>query len=111
MADLSKKSRKQLEQMIKDAQKALKNIEKKERKEAIKAAAAAAAKFGFRLSELTSDATATVKAKAAAPAKKPRAAKYANPADAKQTWSGMGRKPQWFKDAVDAGTDPKTLEI
>ena len=38
-------------------------------------------------------------------------AKYANPADKSQTWTGKGRQPQWYKDAVAAGTDPKTMEI
>lgn len=111
MADLTKMTRKQLERLIADAQRALKSLEAKEMRDAKKAAEQAAAKFGFKLSELTGGATRTRKAAAPARAKKESAAKYANPADPKQTWTGKGRQPQWFKDKVAAGTDPKTLEI
>lgn len=41
---------------------------------------------------------------------KPRgkvAAKYANPADQSQTWTGRGRKPVWVQEALGAG---KTLD-
>ena len=111
MANLSKMKRKDLEQLIKDAQKALSKIEKQERQDALKAAEAAAAKFGFKLKELTGSAKAAAANASRPVAKKSRAAKYANPADPKQTWSGMGRQPSWYRDAVAAGTDPKTLEI
>ncbi len=111
MANLSKMKRKDLEQLIKDATKALDKIEKQERQDALKAAEAAAAKFGFKLTELTGGAKAAAKASGKPAAKKPRPAKYANPADPAQTWSGMGRQPAWYRDAITAGTDPKTLEV
>jgi len=38
-------------------------------------------------------------------------AKYKNPADESQTWTGKGRQPQWFKDAMAAGKSPEALEI
>ncbi|MFT5625225.1 MAG: DNA-binding protein H-NS, partial [Lentimonas sp.] len=28
-----------------------------------------------------------------------------------QTWTGKGRQPTWFKEAVAAGTAPDTMEI
>lgn len=31
------------------------------------------------------------------------AAKYRNPDDAEQTWSGRGKRPRWFNDALKAG--------
>ncbi|WP_299499722.1 H-NS histone family protein [uncultured Roseobacter sp.] len=111
MANLTKMNRKQLEKVIKDAQKALKTLENKERREAKKAAEAAAAKFGFSLADLTNGVASSPKKKAKTAPKKVREPKYANPADAAQTWSGMGRQPAWYKDAVAAGVDPKTLEI
>lgn len=37
--------------------------------------------------------------------------KYKNPSDAKQTWSGRGRQPVWFRDAVAAGKKEKDLLI
>lgn len=39
-----------------------------------------------------------------------RPAKYANPNGA-GTWSGAGRPPKWYKDAVDQGVDPESMLI
>ncbi|WP_065328060.1 H-NS histone family protein [Tritonibacter mobilis] len=38
-------------------------------------------------------------------------AKYANPADLSQTWSGRGRKPAWVHEALEAGKSIEDLEI
>ena len=39
------------------------------------------------------------------PAKRGKvAAKYLNPADAGQTWSGRGKMPKWVKQLFEAGT-------
>ncbi|WP_341678164.1 H-NS histone family protein [Niveibacterium sp. SC-1] len=62
-----------------------------------------------------------------APARKPRAAKgtgrkpavrrsvgvakYRNPADASQTWTGKGRKPLWAQAWIDSGKPLGDLEI
>lgn len=52
------------------------------------------------------------KAKTAKPATVKRLpGKYANPNDAGVTWSGHGKQPVWFKDAIAAGVDPKSLLI
>ena len=103
--DITGMSRKDLEKLQKDIEKALALPAKTERKEARKAAEKAAAKFGFTLSELTGSTTKSRKSdKGAAP-------KYANPDDGTQTWSGRGRQPQWFKDAISAGTAPEKMEI
>jgi DNA-binding protein H-NS len=58
---------------------------------------------GFSLSDLVS---------LAGPRKRAASgAKYANPADASQTWSGRGRKPRWFTAAIAAGKKPEDLAI
>jgi DNA-binding protein H-NS len=108
--DLKTMSKKQLEKMLKDVQGALAGIAKKEKREAKKAAEKAAAKFGFSLSELTGE-TAPAKKPRKAAAKKQGVAKYANPENSAQTWTGKGRQPQWYKAAIDAGKDPKSLEV
>lgn len=36
-------------------------------------------------------------------------AKYKNPDNPKQTWSGMGRKPAWFIAQLEAGKKPEGL--
>lgn len=101
--DLAGMTRKDLEKLQGDVQKALQQVSKAELKEAKKAAEKAAAKFGFTLAEVSGGAAKSAK-KAAAP-------KYANPKDPSQTWSGRGRQPQWFKDAISAGKTPEKMEI
>ncbi|MDO5091639.1 MAG: H-NS histone family protein [Cardiobacteriaceae bacterium] len=50
-----------------------------------------------------------MKMPAAGRASKP--AKYANPKDPSQTWSGFGRQPDWVKDYIDAGGNKDDLLI
>jgi DNA-binding protein H-NS len=56
------------------------------------------------------------------PARKPRknkakntgpksAPQFANPADKSQTWTGKGRQPNWFRQAVEKGTNPEKMRI
>ena len=110
--DLKNMSKKQLEKLQKDVVKALASIQTKEKREARKAAEKAAAKFGFKLNELTpGSAPAAAAPKKKGPKKAAAPAKYANPADKSQTWTGKGRQPLWFKTAVDAGKTPSSMEI
>lgn len=37
--------------------------------------------------------------------------KYANPANAADTWTGRGRKPRWFIEALASGRAPEELAI
>lgn len=39
------------------------------------------------------------------------APKYRNPANPAQTWSGRGKRPHWFSDALKAGKKEKDLAI
>jgi DNA-binding protein H-NS len=41
----------------------------------------------------------------------PVAPKYRNPADPAQTWSGRGKRPRWYNDALKAGKKEKDLAI
>ncbi|MEX0281142.1 MAG: H-NS family nucleoid-associated regulatory protein [Arenibacterium sp.] len=106
--ELSKMSRKELLKMREDIDKELKLAEERERNEAIKAAEDAAAKFGFTLAEL---AGMSGKGRKTGAKRAKAAPKYRNPDNPSQTWTGLGRKPQWFHSAVDSGVDIKTLEI
>ena len=38
-------------------------------------------------------------------------AKYANPADPNQTWTGRGRQPAWVKQALAEGKDLSSMAI
>lgn len=37
--------------------------------------------------------------------------KYQNPDDPKQTWTGRGKRPNWFREAIARGKVLKELEI
>lgn len=39
------------------------------------------------------------------------APKYRNPANPEQVWSGRGKRPRWFNDALKAGKKEKDLAI
>ncbi len=107
-ADLKSMTRKELEKLRDDVDKALTRVKDKEMDMARSAAEKAAAAHGFSLSDLTGAQPAAKKrgrkpgaAKAAPKAKAP--AKFRNPSDHSQTWSGRGRKPAWYKDGEAAG--------
>lgn len=97
-------SRKELLKLREAVEKAIVNAEKKDRQEALKAAEKAVAEFGFSLAELSDDAPRSAKGSKAK-------AKYRNPANPEQTWTGRGRKPQWIHDALKDGVDIADLEI
>lgn len=100
--DLNKMSRSELVKLGNDVQKALSTLEKRERKAALEAAEKAAAEYGFSLAELSG-------MKKGKSTKNP--AKYRNPANPEQTWSGRGRKPAWINEAEAKGTDIATFAI
>jgi DNA-binding protein H-NS len=92
--DLDSMSLEDLESLRGDVDKAITSFKARRLKEAQAAAADLAKEYGFSLEEIVS----------AKGSKKPTApAKYKNPENDQQTWSGRGRQPKWFKDAVDAG--------
>ena len=107
--DLKAMSRKELEKLSKDIDKALTRVTAKELKEAKTAAEKALKAQGFSLADiLAGDAPAQPTKKATKKVtKKPAAPKYANPSDKTQTWTGKGRQPVWFKDAITAGKAPE----
>jgi DNA-binding protein H-NS len=111
--DLKTMTRKELEKLLKDVKTALQNAKARDLKDAKKAAQKAAAEFGFSLGDLK-DEEKPVRKAPKAKAKKVAAKappKYADPADATRTWTGKGRQPNWFRLAVESGTDPDTLLI
>ncbi|SMC29947.1 DNA-binding protein H-NS [Andreprevotia lacus DSM 23236] len=68
---------------------------------------ALAAEKGFSLRELLGEPE-----KPAAPAVKPKGvARYRNPQNGSQTWTGHGRKPQWVIDFLAAGGQLDQLGI
>jgi len=98
--NLDKLSLDELKSLRKDVDAAIKGFEKRKRKEALIAAQKAAQEHGFNLDEILGG-KGTVKG----------APKYANPANADQTWTGRGRQPNWVKAALSDGKSLEDLAI
>ena len=111
--DLKALTRKELEKLKTDIDKALAKVTAREKKAALAAVERAAKAHGFTLADITGTAETPAKPKRKAP-KKPAARgkpKYANPDDRKQTWTGKGRKPDWFNAALAAGKTPTDMAL
>lgn len=104
--DLKSLSRKDLLKLKDDVDKAIVAAEARELKEAKKAAEMAAAEYGFSLNELVGPGTAP-----RAGAKSVSMPKYRDPKDASNTWTGKGRQPVWYKEAIADGVSPEDMEI
>ncbi len=101
--DLSDLGLDELETLKSDTEKAIKTLKARRRAEALAAAEAAAREHGFSLSELSG--AKIGRAKAAHPPK------YQHPENPEVTWSGRGRRPNWFIEALNGGTAPEEMEI
>ena len=104
--DLDALSMDELQKLAREVKAAIQAKEKTQRAEAKKALEAVAKEHGFTVAELLG--TSAAPKKAAGGGLPP---KYRNPADPSDTWSGRGRQPQWYKDALAAGNTPADLAI
>ena len=104
--DLSKMSRDELLSLQNDVEQALEDWAVRQREEARQAAEDAVKQFGFTLADITNAKRGKAKA-----GKSTSVAKYANPENATETWSGRGRQPGWFKAALENGKTPEELAI
>ena len=91
----------ELKRLKRDLDKAIANYDDRRKAEARRDLEEKAREYGFSLSELA-DVKITKRA-AVAP-------KYRNPGNPEQTWSGRGRQPIWFREAIVAGTEPDDLK-
>jgi len=101
--DVNSLSLKELKDLQSQVAKAISGYEDRKKREALAELEEKAKAMGFSLAELTG-VTATRK-------RSPSVAKYANPANAADTWSGRGRKPRWFSEALAKGKKPEDLAI
>jgi len=101
--DLNSLSLKDLKELQSQVAKAIAGFEDRRKREAIAELEEIARAKGFSLAELTG-ATPTRK-------RSPSVARYANPADKSDTWSGRGRKPRWFIEALSSGKQPEDMAI
>lgn len=101
--DLNELSLKELKDLQSQVAKAISGYEDRRKKEALAELEEKARALGFSLAELTG----------VSPTRKrtPAVAKYANPSDPTDTWSGRGRKPRWFEAALKSGNSAEDLAI
>ena len=93
----------ELKKLQKDVAKAIATFEDRQKAEARAKVEALARELGYSLAELVGTETKSSRA--------PAAAKYRHPEIPALTWSGRGRKPQWFVEALEAGRTASELEI
>ena len=103
MENLNSLSLKELKDLQSQVVKAIATFEDRRKKEALAELQEVARAKGFTWEELTG--TSVVRRRA------PASAKYANPADKTNTWSGRGRKPRWFIEALASGMEPEDLSV
>ena len=101
--DLEALSLSELKRMQKDVARAISTFEDRQKAEARAKVEALARDLGYSLAELVGTETRATRA--------PAVAKYRHPENAALTWSGRGRKPQWFADHINAGRDPSELTV
>lgn len=101
--NLNSLSLKELKDLQGQITRAISSYEDRKKKEALAELEEKAREMGFSLAELTG---------APLPRKRaPAGAKYANPSNRAETWSGRGRKPRWFAEAIAAGKSPDDLAV
>lgn len=105
MADfnLEAMSLRELRQLQKDLAKAVSTFEDRHKAEARAKLEAIAKEMGYALADLIGVEVKTPRA--------PAVAKYRHPENAALTWSGRGRKPQWFVAALTSGKSADDLAI
>ncbi|MBC2836014.1 H-NS family nucleoid-associated regulatory protein [Paragemmobacter straminiformis] len=105
MADinLNEMSLKELKDLQSQVARAIASFEDRKKKLALAELEEKARQMGFSLAELTGNSVPRKRA--------PATAKYANPANTAETWSGRGRKPRWFDAALKSGKRPEDMAL
>lgn len=103
MSDLEALSLSDLKKLQRDVAKAITTFEDRQKAEAKAKLEAFAKDLGYPLTELISS-----DAKALRPSSPP---KYRHPENPNVTWTGRGRKPAWFVEALAAGKTEADMAI
>ena len=102
---LDKMSLAELKTLKKDVDKAIASFEKRRIADARKEVEEVAKKHGITLDQIVPTGRKGTKSKSKAPAK------YRNPENPSETWSGRGRQPEWFKAAEAAGKSRESMAV
>jgi len=100
--DLEDLSWDELKQLEKDVAQAIRSFEARRLKEAKAAAEAAVKEFGYNLTDVLDE----------KPSKTQKSApRYRHPENPAITWTGKGRQPVWYREAITAGASPEDMLI
>jgi DNA-binding protein H-NS len=101
--NLNEMSLKELKDLRNSVDRAIASFEDRKRREALAEVEEFIKSKGLTMADIAT----------AAPSRKKTvsAAKYANPANPADTWTGRGRKPRWFTEAIAAGRAPEDMAI
>jgi DNA-binding protein H-NS len=104
--DLNDLSLRELKDLQTRVGRAIAGYEERKKKEALAELEDKAREMGYSLAELlAAQGQKTPRRRTVSPAR------YANPANPADTWTGRGRKPGWFIAALSAGRNPEDLAI
>jgi len=101
--DLEALSLTELRKLDKDVAKAISTFEDRQKADARAKVEAFSREMGYSLAELAGH--------DAKPKRTPAVPKYQHPENTALTWSGRGRKPLWFVEALQAGKTAEDLAI
>ena len=104
--DLDQMSYSDLQKLSRDVAKAMSTFEDRRRRDALAEMQEVARKHGVDMNEVIGASPKSGKGKGSK-----GAARFRNPADPEQTWTGRGRKPNWVKSALDSGKKMDDLAI
>lgn len=104
MTDFNKLSEAEIQALIDNAEKALKEKQSSKRKEVIAKIKELAASIGVSVEIIEGDKKSERRTGKVA-------AKYRNPADGSQTWTGRGLAPKWMQELMASGHDKSEFEI
>ena len=99
--DLSALDRDDLLRLEKDVNRAFRTCEKRKRDEALREMQLVADKHEISMKDVVQGSQG----------RSLQPARYRHPENPALTWSGRGRQPAWFKEAIDAGTARDDLRI
>lgn len=101
--NLNDLSIKELKSLKGEVDKAIATYEERKRLEALMQMEEKARELGFSLRDLLKHSVKKGRA--------PVAPKFANPENPAITWSGRGRKPQWFIEALESGKTAEDMMV
>ncbi|HZX31351.1 MAG TPA: H-NS histone family protein [Rhodocyclaceae bacterium] len=102
--DISNLSADELKRLLAQIPKEIERRQKEERAKALKEIESFAAERGFALDEL-------IGGERPKKARAPVAAKYRDPSNPQQTWTGRGRQPRWVVEFLQKGGSLTQLQV